>query len=85
MFPIDGDCKRFLLCRKDRRSSEKIRGKVYKCPKGELAMQNSNLVSYFLFAEIFIFSTFRPLLLAAMAKVQYFVILAAKIMQFFKD
>ena len=73
------------MCRKDRRSSEKIRGKVYKCPKGELAMQYSNLVSYFLFAEISIFSAFRPLLLAAMAKVQYFVILAAKIMQFFKD
>merc|ERR1712013_584539 len=36
VFPIDGDCKRFLLCRKDRRSSEKIRGKVYKCPKGYL-------------------------------------------------
>merc|ERR1719320_1693705 len=36
VFPIDGDCKRFLLCRKDRLSSEKIRGKVYKCPKGYL-------------------------------------------------
>ena len=59
------------MCRKDRRSSGKIKGKVYKCPKGELPMENSNLVSYFLFVEMSIFSAFRPLLLAAMADMQW--------------
>eukprot|EP00090_Calanus_glacialis_P004587 TRINITY_DN13443_c0_g1_i1.p1 TRINITY_DN13443_c0_g1~~TRINITY_DN13443_c0_g1_i1.p1 ORF type:complete len:186 (-),score=28.31 TRINITY_DN13443_c0_g1_i1:92-649(-) len=36
VFPIDGDCERFLMCRKARGTNEKIKGKVYKCPKGYL-------------------------------------------------
>merc|ERR1711881_594421 len=36
VFPIDGDCKRFLMCRADQGSGGKIKGKVYKCPKGYL-------------------------------------------------
>ena len=45
VFPIDGDCERFLMCRKNRGTDGKIKGKVYKCPKGELLMQNPHLVS----------------------------------------
>ena len=41
VFPIDGDCERFLMCRKDRGTSGKIKGKVYKCPKGELLIMIS--------------------------------------------
>lgn len=38
VFPIDGDCERFLMCRaNDRtRDNDKIKGKVYRCPKGYL-------------------------------------------------
>lgn len=45
VFPIDGDCERFLMCRKNRGTDGKIKGKVYKCPKGELLMQNPHIVS----------------------------------------
>ena len=54
VFPIDGDCSRFLLCRQGRQGRTrqarqdrtrqarlfqrrpKIKGKVYRCPEGEL-------------------------------------------------
>lgn len=35
VFPIDGDCQRFLLCRGNG-ETDKIKGKVYRCPKGYL-------------------------------------------------
>ena len=34
VFPIDGDCERFLMCRSNEKT-EKIKGKVYRCPKGD--------------------------------------------------
>jgi len=36
VFPIDGDCARFLMCRANDKSNAKIKGKVYRCPKGYL-------------------------------------------------
>lgn len=49
VFPIDGDCSRFLLCRQGRQGRQargrqarlfqrrpKIKGKVYRCPEGYL-------------------------------------------------
>jgi len=36
VFPIDGDCERFLMCREDSRNDGRIKGKVYRCPKGYL-------------------------------------------------
>ena len=33
---MDGDCRRFLMCRKDKNNEGTIRGKIYKCPKGEM-------------------------------------------------
>ena len=35
VFPIDGDCARFLMCRANDKSNAKIKGKVYRCPKGD--------------------------------------------------
>jgi len=35
VFPIDGDCERFLMCRSNEKT-DKIKGKVYRCPKGYL-------------------------------------------------
>jgi len=35
VFPIDGDCERFLMCRRSG-DSDRIKGKVYRCPKGYL-------------------------------------------------
>merc|ERR1712117_169032 len=35
VFPIDGDCERFLMCRMDKEGN-RIKGKVYRCPKGYL-------------------------------------------------
>lgn len=35
VFPIDGDCERFLMCRGSGKT-DKIKGKVYRCPKGYL-------------------------------------------------
>ena len=34
VFPIDGDCERFLMCRSNEKT-DKIKGKVYRCPKGD--------------------------------------------------
>lgn len=34
VFPIDGDCERFLMCRRDK-EADRIKGKVYRCPKGD--------------------------------------------------
>ena len=34
VFPIDGDCERFLMCRRSG-DSDRIKGKVYRCPKGD--------------------------------------------------
>lgn len=34
VFPIDGDCERFLMCRNDKRVEGRIKGKIYRCPKG---------------------------------------------------
>jgi len=42
VFPLDGDCERFLMCRQGRQGRKMggmggtIRGKVYKCPPGYL-------------------------------------------------
>ena len=34
VFPIDGDCERFLMCRMDKEGN-RIKGKVYRCPQGD--------------------------------------------------
>ena len=34
VFPIDGDCERFLMCRRAG-EGDRIKGKVYRCPKGD--------------------------------------------------
>ena len=34
VFPIDGDCERFLMCRRSG-EGDRIKGKVYRCPKGD--------------------------------------------------
>jgi len=36
VFPIDGDCERFLMCRNASNSEGKANGKIYRCPKGYL-------------------------------------------------
>ena len=40
VFPIDGDCRRFLMCSKDKNEEGTIRGKIYKCPKGEMILSS---------------------------------------------
>jgi len=39
VFPIDGDCERFLMCRGSGKT-DKIKGKVYRCPKGDFSKQD---------------------------------------------
>ena len=36
VFPIDGDCERFLMCRNGSDSKGKANGKIYRCPKGRI-------------------------------------------------
>lgn len=49
VFPIDGDCERFLMCRSTEKT-EKIKGKVYRCPKGDyLPVRAEDHVLRFLF------------------------------------
>jgi hypothetical protein len=34
-FPVDGDCQRFLLCEQDKTRTNRILGRVFKCPAGQ--------------------------------------------------
>ena len=34
VFPIDGDCARFLMCRRYK-DQDRIKGRVFRCPKGD--------------------------------------------------
>ena len=34
VFPIDGDCARFLMCRRHK-DQDRIKGRVFRCPKGD--------------------------------------------------
>ena len=54
VFPIDGDCERFLMCREDSRNDGRIKGKVYRCPKGINNNWNSNSLQHFIMIRLLV-------------------------------
>ena len=43
VFPIDGDCERFLMCRRDGAEDRRIKGRVFRCPPGDLILPSITL------------------------------------------
>ena len=43
VFPIDGDCERFLMCRRDGAEDRRIKGRVFRCPPGDSILPSITL------------------------------------------